>query len=151
MAAIEIVTAIPGARRPGKEGLAKEPANPAATAGRAARIATIAIMVEENIAARRVVPTDPARMDRVPMDPALTDPARKRRVPTARAAIPVAAASGRMQPRAMRAAMVARHRVRVSLASVPAASELGSAEAVGGGVAGADAVMAAARTPATDN
>jgi hypothetical protein len=28
---------------------------------------------------------------------------------------------------------------------------VGSAEAVGGGGAGADAVMAAARTPATDN
>ena len=37
------------------------------TAGRAARIATIAITVEENIAAKRAVPKDPVPTHRVPM------------------------------------------------------------------------------------
>ena len=85
-AAIEIAngTAIHGARRHAREGRAKEPANPAVTAGRAARIATIAITVEENIAAKRAVPTDRVRRP-VPMGRA------RGRVPMGRAAMPAAA------------------------------------------------------------
>jgi hypothetical protein len=55
--------------------------NPAATAGRAAIIATIAIAVEENIEARHVAPRDP-----VPTGRALTRPARMDRATTPTAA-----------------------------------------------------------------
>ena len=146
-AAIEIAngTAIPGARRHAMQGRAKEPANPAATAGRAARIATIAITVAENIAAKRVesmghVPTDPVPMCRVPMC----------RVPMVHAAMPAAAkvaGSAQMCRRATKAAMVPSCRVRVNLASAPSAA---SAAAVGAGAVAADAARVA-RTPATDS
>jgi hypothetical protein len=114
------------------------------TAGRAARIATIAITVEESIAARRVVPKDPVPTHRVPMG---------------RAAMPAAARvarSGPMCPHATRAATVPRRRVWVNpssapiVASVAAANEAESAAAAGAGVVAADAARAA-RTPATDS
>jgi hypothetical protein len=139
-AAIEIGTAIHGARRHATEERATVPANPAVTAGRAARIATIAITVEENIAARRVVPRDPVPMGPVPMGP----------VPMGRAAMPAAAMvvrSEQMCPHATRAATVPRRRARVNRSSAPIVE---SVAAVGAGVVAADAAKAA-RTPATDS
>jgi hypothetical protein len=149
-----IVIAIPGAKRHAKAGRAKvehakDPANSAATAGRAGTIATIAKMVEGRIVARHVAPTVRAPTGRATMAHAPTV-----RVPTGRATMPVAAKvarSGLMGPHAARAATVPRHRVRANLSSEPTVvSAVRSAVAAAAGAGAGDAARAA-RAAATDS